>query len=92
MENELKKEPVIYVGPNIFLFAVHKFQVYADGLPPYVTRAIEKIPEIESLIVPVSELEAMRAKIEEAGTKESRLYNKIEKAVEKLIKESRVKK
>ena len=85
-------EPVIYTGPNIFALALQKFQVFKGGLPPYVKRAIEKIPEIKSLIVPVSELEAMRANIEKSGTLEARIFYNVQKEAEKLRTKGKVKK
>ena len=94
MEDEMivNDEPVIYVGPNIFPLALQKFQVFKGGLPPYVNRAIEKIPEIKSLIVPVSELEAMRAKIEKSGTREARIFYDVQKEAEKFRRERTAKK
>ncbi|MBR6901240.1 MAG: hypothetical protein IKN30_04165 [Synergistaceae bacterium] len=89
---ETEIEPVIYTGPNIFALALQKFQVFKGGLPPYVKRAIEKIPEIKSLIVPVSELEAMRAKIEKSGTLEARIFYDVQKEAEKLRTKGKVKK
>lgn len=87
-----ENEPVIYTGPNIFDMALQRFQVFKGGLPPYVSRAIEKIPEIKPLIVPVSELENMREKIDKSGTQEARFFNDIQKAVVKLKKERKAKK
>ena len=97
LENETETEakddePVIYTGPNIFALALQKFQVFKGGLPPYVHRAIEKIPEIKSLIVPVSELEAMRAKIEKSGTREARIFYNVQKEAEKIRRERTAKK
>ena len=80
LNSETEIEPVIYTGPNIFAMALQRFQVFSGGLPLYVKRAIEKIPEIEALIVPVSELENTRRKIEKPGTYESRLFAAIQKA------------
>ena len=79
----------IYTGPNIIAFALMKFQVFRGGLPPYIKRAIEKIPEIEALIVPVEELEAMRQKISRPGTNEARLYYSVENDAEKFNAEYR---
>ena len=94
MENEVmtNDEPVIYVGPNIFPMALQKFQVFKGGLPPYVNRAIEKIPKIKSLIVHVSELEAMRAKIEKSGTREAQIFYDVQKEAEKVSAERKAKK
>lgn len=86
-ENEemiVNNEPVIYTGPNIFDFGLFQFQVFQEGLPPYVKRAIEKIPDINRLIVPVDELENTRAKIEKSGTLEARIFYKIQQESEKL--------
>ena len=83
MENEMNM-PVIYTGPNIFDFGLQKFQVFSGGLPLYVERAVEKIPEIKQLIVPVSELENMRAKIAKSETREARIFYNVQKEAEKL--------
>ena len=66
--------------------------MFRGGLPPYVKRAIEKIPEIEHLIVPVSELEAMRAKIDKPGTPEARFFVAVQKAADTLSLERKAKK
>ena len=87
MDNEAiinADEPVIYVGPNSFELMMKKFQVFTGGLPLYVKRAIEQIPKIERLIVPVSQLEEMRAKIEKSGTYEARTFYDVEKEIGKL--------
>ena len=88
----MEKDTVVYTGPNIFSLALQKFQVFRGGLPPYVKRAIEKIPEIEHLIVPVNELEAMRAKIDKPGTPEARFFVAVQKAADTLSRERKAKK
>ena len=81
--------PKIYVGPNIIAFALMKYQVFKGGLPPYVLRAVEKIPEIEGLIVPVEELEAAKQKVNRPGTNESRLFYAVQQEAEKFNAEYR---
>ena len=88
----MEKDTVVYTGPNIFSLALQKFQVFRGGLPPYVKRAIEKIPEIEHLIVSVNELEAMRAKIDKPGTPEARFFVAVQKAADTLSRERKAKK
>ena len=88
-DTETASEPQIYTGPNIFAMALQRFQVFRGGLPPYVRRAIEKLPDIEALIVPVSELEDMRRKIDRPGTNEARLFSVLQQEAEKLNKERR---
>ena len=46
-------------------------------MPPYVKRAIEKLPDIKALIVPVSEAEEVKQKINRAGTNEFRLFHQL---------------
>ena len=88
----MENDTVIYTGPNIFPLALQRFQVFWGGLPSYVKRAIEEIPEIEHLIVPVNELEAMRAKIDKPGTQEARFFVAVQKAAETLRRERKAKK
>ena len=87
--SESESEPVIYTGPNVFAMNLQRFKVVRGGIPPATRRAIEKIPEIESLIVPVSELEEMRQKIDKPGTNESRLFATVQKEAAKLSGEHR---
>ena len=75
-------EQTVYVGPNVLPLALRRFQVFRGGLPPYVERAIEKIPEVRLLIVPVEKLDEARMKTERAGTNEFRLYEAVKKAAE----------
>ena len=83
--NELKfDEPVIYVGPNILSYDVMQFQSYINGLPEFVLRAIEKIPEIKIMLVAASELEKMRAKIADTSTYENRIFKKIQKTADEI--------
>ena len=81
---ETENGPVIYTGPNVFAMGLHRFRVFRNGLPPEVRRAIEKIPDIASLIVPVSELENTRQKINKPGTNEARLFDTVQKEAEKF--------
>lgn len=71
---------MVYVGPNILPLMLKRFQVFRGGIPPYVTRAMEKIPEVKDLIVPVGELENMRQKIDKPGTNEARLFEVVTRA------------
>ena len=75
-------DQTVYVGPNVLPLALRRFRVFRGGLPPYVVRAIEKIPEVRPLIVPVEKLDEVRAKTERAGTNEFRLYEAVKKAAE----------
>ena len=86
---EVDTVPTIYTGPNIQAFALMRSQVYVGGLPAYVARAIEKIPEIAELIVPISELEAMKKKINTPGTNEARIFYAVQQEAEQVNAEYR---
>ena len=83
IDTDTQSEPQIYTGPNIFKMALQRFQVFRGGLPPYVKRAIEKYPDIQTFIVPVSEVEDMKQRISRPGTNESRLFRELQKKVRK---------
>ena len=80
----MNDETLIYTGPTIFALALERFKIFRGGLPFFVKRAIDKIPEIEKMIVPVSELESMRSKINSPGSNEARIFYAIQKAAEKF--------
>ena len=75
---EQDTEPLIYAGPNIFRMALRRFQVFKGGLPPYVKRAVEKLPDIQTFLIPIKELEKMKRKIDRPGTNESRLFHQLQ--------------
>ena len=79
-------ENLIYCGPNVYALGLQNAQVFVNGLPPYVSRAAEQIPEIKLLIVPVDELYTMRGKIKRSGSYESNLYAIIQKKASVLRK------
>lgn len=83
---------VIYTGPNVARFGVMQFQGYTNGIPEFVSRAIEKIPEIEKLIVSVADLEKTRTKLDISGSYENRIFKEIQKAADKLKTKARTKK
>ena len=68
-----RAEPVIYCGPNIPKGNLLSMAVFRGGLPGNVQKLAEKIPEINGLIVPVSQMADMKKKIAVQGTEENRL-------------------
>lgn len=76
---DTESDPQIYTGPNMPKMALQRFQVFRGGLPPYVKRAVEKYPDIQTFIVPVNELEEMKQKISRPGANESRLFRELQK-------------
>lgn len=66
------EEQKIYIGPNIPSLGLLKNQVYLGGLPGQVRAALEVLPEIDTLIVPISEL---TESITAANTKGTHLHH-----------------
>ena len=79
MDEEITTTPEqnIYIGPNIPSLGLLRNQVYLGGLPGQVRAAIALIPEIEVLIVPISELTAKLKAVNTKGTHEHHIYNEI---------------
>lgn len=48
--------PLMYVGPNIFKLGIERYTIYRGDLPPSVEHAIDVIPEIMNMLIPVDEL------------------------------------
>lgn len=66
---------VIYAGPTMHRRMMIANSVYKNGLPDSVNRMIEKVPDIEKLIVPVAAYPEVRQEAAKAGTEYNRLYN-----------------
>lgn len=66
---------VIYAGPTMHRRMMIGNSVYKNGLPDNVNRMIEKVPDIEKLIVPVSSYPEVKQAVATAGTEYNRLYN-----------------
>lgn len=73
--NEAEGDQIkVYVGPTLHRRAMVAASSYRGGLPDYVTRLAEKIPELVWMIVPLAEVAAVRARIKEQGTQENGIY------------------
>ena len=66
---------VIYAGPTMHRRMMIANSVYKNGLPDSVNRMIEKVPDIEKLIVPVVSYPEVKQEMATAGTEYNRLYN-----------------
>ena len=66
---------VIYAGPTMHRRMMIANSVYKNGLPDSVNRMIEKVPDIEKLIVPVTSYPEVKQEVATAGTAYNRLYN-----------------
>ena len=64
----------VYVGPTLHRRAIVEASVFRGGLSAHVSRLIEKIPELETLIVPLSGLSEAKKCVKEPGTAENGIY------------------
>lgn len=76
-------EQLIYIGPNIPSLGMLRNQVYLGGLPGQVRAAIEIYPEIEFLIVPISQLTEKVHAVNTKGTHEHHVYTELQRKVGK---------
>lgn len=80
-QKNMKKEatPVIYVGPNLAGGRLSSFTVFREGVPAHLKDLIEKHPEIQSLIVPLSKMQKAQTNSSKSGTLEHKAYKKLQK-------------
>ena len=77
---------VIYAGPTLRQGkaqypALIGGSVYKNGVPDFVNRMIERVPEIGQMIVPVSDYPQVRREAFTPGTEYNRLYNILAKTI-----------
>lgn len=65
----------IYLGPTMHRRVMVHAACFRGGLSEAVKAVINKCPEVGGLIVPVEDAPRTKAKIEEAGTEQHRLYD-----------------
>ena len=70
-------EQKIYIGPNISRLGMIRNQVYLEGLPGSVKASIEELPELEELIVPVSEFDTSERAAKTKGTHLHHMYEEV---------------
>lgn len=78
---EAKKEPMIYLGPDIRGIANHR-DVFSDGIGSFFEKKIEEIPVLKNLLFPISEGGKKLAELKNGGAVE-RLYQAAEDQLEK---------
>jgi hypothetical protein len=71
-----KPSPRVYCGPSVRGVA-RQFTVYADMLPESLLDFVKQHPAAGGLIVPVANFAAVRCRVEQPGTAENILFNKI---------------
>lgn len=78
---ETKKEPVIYLGPDIKGIASHR-DVFSDGVGSFFEEKINEIPALKNLLFPISEGGKKLAELKNGGAVQ-RLYQAAEDQLKK---------
>ena len=73
----VKREQLIYIGPNVPGGMLQRYQVFRGGIPEHVKQIVEKCPAVKSLFVPVDGFAAAEQEISKAGSANNALFKEI---------------
>lgn len=76
-EKEQPRQTVIYAGPNLPGGILAQYTMFRDGLPAHVEALKEKYKVLDTLIVPISELNAIQQLIAKEGTSQYKAYKEL---------------
>lgn len=68
---------LIYVGPNLMHGRAQQYAVFQGGIPAHLNELRDQHPEIDELIVEVSELSKARQQIATPGTPKYEAYQRL---------------
>lgn len=83
MAAEKKKkveEAVIYIGPNLGRGRLLAYTVFRSGIPEHLKDLREQNPEMDTLMIPVSDLKHGIANIKRTGTAENLAFQSLKEA------------
>ena len=75
----VKREQLIYIGPNVPGGMLQRYQVFRGGRPEHLKDLFEKCPTLQGLFVQVTDLAVAEKALGEAGTVENTLYREAAK-------------
>ena len=75
----VKREQLIYIGPNVPGGMLQRYQVFRGGKPEHLKDLFEKCPELQGLFVQVTDLAVAEKALGTAGTVENTLYRETAK-------------
>ena len=73
----VKREQLIYIGPNVPGGMLQRYQVFRGGIPEHVKQIVEKCPAVKSLFVPVDGFAAAEQEISIAGSANNALFKEV---------------
>ena len=75
----VKREQLIYIGPNVPGGVLQRYQVFRGGKPEHLKDLFEKCPALQGLFVQVADLAVAEKALGTAGTVENTLYREAAK-------------
>ena len=75
----VKREQLIYIGPNVPGGMLQRYQVFRGGKPEHLKDLFEKCPALQGLFVQVTDLAVAEKALGTAGTVENTLYREAAK-------------
>ena len=75
----VKREQLIYIGPNVPGGVLQRYQVFRGGKPEHLKDLFEKCPALQGLFVQVTDLAVAEKALGTAGTVENTLYREAAK-------------
>lgn len=84
-ETQTQPQRLIYVGPNNAKLGLERFKVYKGGLPANIELAIEKLPELIYLLIPVEDLITFNANLDKPGSLEHKYFRLVQEKLKELI-------
>ena len=75
----VKREQLIYIGPNVPGGMLQRYQVFRGGKPEHLKDLFEKCPALHGLFVQVTDLAVAEKALGTAGTVENTLYRETAK-------------
>lgn len=79
-KQDMKKQAFIYLGPSIPGGLLFHGALFKGEAPPY-DEIYAKYPSIKNLLIEVGQAPYFKAKLQEAGSLESELYQRLEQEV-----------
>lgn len=73
----IKREQLIYIGPNIPGGVLHRYSVYRGGISEHLKDLFDKCPAVRSLFVPVAQLATAEKSLSSMGSAEHTLYREV---------------